>query len=81
MDRQTLYLTTLGLLITVATSALAALNETRLDVYVSMFTLVYFVANAVYRPRKRTRDFLALALLVVFAYIVANRVLEILLKP
>jgi hypothetical protein len=74
-------LTTLALLITVAVSALAALNESRLDVYVSMFTLIYFAATAVFRPRRRTWDFLALALLAAFTYIVAVRVLEILLKP
>jgi hypothetical protein len=65
----------------VAVSALAALNESRLDVYVSMFTLIYFAATAVFRPRRRTWDFLALALLAAFTYIVAVRVLEILLKP
>ena len=64
-----------------AVSALAALNESRLDVYVSMFTLLYFAATAVFRPRRRTWDFLALALLAAFTYVVAVRVLEILLKP
>ena len=64
-----------------AVSALAALNESRLDVYVSVFTLIYFAATAVFRPRRRTWDFLALALLAAFTYIVAVRVLEILLKP
>jgi len=65
----------------VAVSALAALNESRLDVYVSMFTLIYFAATAVFRPRRQTWDFLALALLAAFTYVVAVRVLEILLKP
>jgi hypothetical protein len=74
-------LTTLAVLITVAVSALAALNESRLDVYVSVFTLIYFAATAVFRPRRRTWDFLALALLAAFTCIVAVRVLEILLKP
>jgi len=69
------------LLITVAVSALAALNEARLDVYVSVFTLIYFASTAVFRPRRRTWDFLALALLAAFIYIVSVRVLEILLKP
>lgn len=81
MDRQSLYLITLALLITIAVSALAALNESRLDVYVSVFTLIYFASTAVLRPRRRTFDFLALVLLAVFAYIVSLRVLEILLKP
>jgi hypothetical protein len=65
----------------VAVSAFAALNESRLDVYVSMFTLIYFASTAVFRPRRRTWDFLALALLAAFTYVVAVRVLEVLLKP
>lgn len=81
MDRQNLYLTALAVLNTVAVSALAALNEVRLDVYVSVFTLIYFALTAIFRPRRRTWDFLAAVLLIVFAYIVAIRVLEILLKP
>lgn len=81
MDRNNLYLITLALLISVATSCLAALGESRLDAYVSIFTLIYFTLNAVFRPRKRTFDFLAIALLVAFSYIVAVKVLEILVKP
>jgi len=81
LDRHSLYLTALALMVTLTVSALAALNESRLDVYVSMFTLVYFTATAVFRPRKRTWDFLALILLAIFTYIVTLRVLEILFKP
>lgn len=81
MDRHIIYLTTLALMITLAVSALAALNESRLDVYVSMFTLIYFTAAAVFRPRRRIWDFPAYALLAAFTYIVTVRVLEILLKP
>lgn len=81
MDRNSLYLITLALLIALAASSLAALGEGRLDVYVSVFTLIYFALTAVFRPRKKTFDFLAVVLLAVFAYIVAVRVLEILIKP
>jgi len=80
LDRHTLYLTTLALLITLSVSSLSAVNEARLDVYVSVFTLTYFATAAVFRPRRRTWDFLALALLAAFSYIVAVRVLEV-LKP
>ena len=47
----------------------------------SVFTIIYFAATTVFRPRRRTWDFLALALLAVFTYIVTVEVLEILLKP
>jgi hypothetical protein len=46
-----------------------------------MFTLIYFTAAAVFRPRRRTWDFPAYALLAAFTYIVTARVLEILFKP
>jgi len=74
-------LTTLALLITIAVSALSALSESRLDVYLSVFALAYFTTTAVFRPRKRAWDFLAFVLLTAFAYVVAIRVLEVILKP
>lgn len=81
MDRHALHLITLTLLITLAVSSLAALNENRLDVYLSIFTLAYFVSTAIFRPKRRTLDFLALILLAIFSYIVAIRVLEVLFRP
>jgi hypothetical protein len=63
-----------------AASILAALGENRLDAYVSVFTLIYFALTAIFRPRRRTLDFLALTLLAAFSYIVAVRVLEVLFK-
>lgn len=81
MDRHTLYLTALASLITIAVALLSAANETKLDLYVSIFTLIYLTTTAIFRPRRRTWDFLALALIVAFSYIVVMKVLEILLKP
>jgi len=78
LDRHTLYLITLATLITIATSTLAALNEYRLDVYISIITLIYFTTSAIFRPKKRAKDFLALALLIIFSYFVALRIIEIL---
>jgi len=81
LDRNRLHLIFLASLITVATSVLAALGENRLDAYVSVFTLIYFALTAVFRPRRRTLDFLALMLLAAFSYIVAVKILEVLVKP
>ena len=81
MDRQKIYLITLAILITLSVSFLAALNENRLDVYISIFTIIYFTTKAIFRPRKRTWDFLALILILVFSYIVAIRIIDIILKP
>ncbi|RLE03180.1 MAG: hypothetical protein DRI99_05200 [Candidatus Aminicenantes bacterium] len=80
MRKETLFLITYALLMMITVPSLAALNENRLDVYISLFILEYFVANSIFRPRYRTKhDFLALILFTIFLYIVANRILEILL--
>jgi len=55
-----------------------SLGEARLDVYVSMFTLEYFVVKALFNPRRITRDYLALALFTVFTFIVSYRVIQVL---
>jgi len=81
LDRQGLYLTTLIVLVTIALSVLTALSESRLDVYVSVLAIIYFATTEVFRPRKRTWDLLAFALLVAFMCVVAVKVLEVLLKP
>ncbi|MCX8188626.1 MAG: hypothetical protein N3F64_02865 [Nitrososphaeria archaeon] len=78
MDKHTLYIITFTILIMVSVSALAALGESRLDVYTSIYTLEYFTLTAIFRPRRKTIDFLAISLLMVFAYTVTVRVLEIL---
>lgn len=79
MNKNALFNLVLGAMIAVTVPVLAALGESRLDAYVSIFTLEYFVSLAVIRPRRRTRDFLAGALLAVFFLIVGFRVAEILL--
>ena len=55
-----------------------SLGENRLDVYISMYTLEYFVIKAILNPRRITRDYLAIALFTIFTIIVSNRVLEVL---
>ncbi|MEM2153001.1 MAG: hypothetical protein QXI27_04410 [Nitrososphaerota archaeon] len=69
----------LAIMIIVTVVALAAIGEMRLDVYISLFTLEYFVGIAVLRPRRRAQDFLAIALLIIFLVIVGIRVAEIIL--
>ncbi|MCS7098467.1 MAG: hypothetical protein NZ922_05785, partial [Candidatus Methanomethyliaceae archaeon] len=64
MDRNSLYLISLTILNTLSVSILAALNEARLDVYISMFVLIYFALTAIFKPRRRTFDFLAIALFI-----------------
>lgn len=55
-----------------------SLGEMRLDVYISMYTLEYFVVKAIFNPRRITRDYLAVVLFIIFTVIVSYRVLEVL---
>ena len=80
MEKQNLYVMTLAVLSVVSVAAMAALDFGTLDIYVSGLVLVYFVCSTVFQPRRRTRDFVGAALLVVFAYVVALRVLAILVR-
>jgi hypothetical protein len=78
MDKNILFNIVLGSMIVPTVAILSALGEARLDVYVSMYTLEYFVAKAVLRPRRRFVDALGLLLLTAFLIIVGVRVWEIL---
>lgn len=78
MDKHSVYIIALATLIVASVATLSALNENRLDAYFSIFTIEYLVLTATLRPRRRTRDYLLVALVTVFMYIVAVRVLEIL---
>ena len=80
MNKNLLFNLVLGAMIVATVPSLAALGESRLDAYVSMFTLEYFVALAVLRPRRRIRDILAWILLAIFSIIVGFRIMEILVS-
>ncbi|MEM1546675.1 MAG: hypothetical protein QXY40_08340 [Candidatus Methanomethylicia archaeon] len=43
-------------MIFITVPSLTALGEYRIDVYISMFTLEYFVALSILRPRRRFKD-------------------------
>jgi hypothetical protein len=52
--------------------------EQRLEVYVSLFAVGYFAITALFRSRKRLFDVVGAGLFLVFCYIVAMKVLDIL---
>jgi len=79
MNKNALFNLVLGFMIVITVAALGALGEMRLDAYVSMFTLEYFIGLTILRPRRRIKDFLAAALLVTFFIIVGIRAAEIIL--
>jgi len=80
MDKHKVYLVSLASLLFLIVVGLATLKETRLDVYVSLFTVSYFVTLAVFRPRRRVSDVVGATLFIAFSLIVAFKVAEILLR-
>ena len=77
MDKQKQYLIILCILLMSTVVSLSALGEPRLDVYISLFTVCYFAATALFQPRKRFFDFVGGSLFVIFCFIVIQKVLEI----
>ncbi len=78
MDKSYLSNLVLASFVAITVWALSALGESRIDVYVSMFALEYFVCLAVFRPRRRFFDLPAAALFGAFVVIVSLRVIEVL---
>lgn len=68
----------LAALYSLTVSFLAALGESRFDLYLSMLTLEYLVLYALLRPSRKVMDFLALILVLSFSYFVALRIMEVL---
>ncbi len=79
MDKNIIFNIVLASMLISTVTILSSLGEARLDVYVSMYTLEYFVAKAILRPRRRMLDLLALALFTIFTVIVSLRVWEIIM--
>ena len=78
MDKHKQFVVALSGLFMVTVVWLAALGEARLEVYVSLFTVGYFAASALFRPRRRLPDVVGASLFLVFCYIVAVKVWDIL---
>ncbi len=67
-----------ALLYSVTVTWLSALEGSGLEVYMSLFAVEYFACSALFRPRRRTFDVVGAALFLIFCYIVAVKVWEIL---
>jgi len=78
MDKHKVYIVSLASLLFSTVVVLAAFKEARLDLYVSLFTVSYFVSLAIFRPKRRAPDMVGVALFVVFSFIVAFKVAKIL---
>ncbi|MBC7128090.1 MAG: hypothetical protein ABC595_03240 [Candidatus Methanosuratincola petrocarbonis] len=78
MDRNAAFNIALASMVTISVWALSSLGGSGLDVYISVFALIYFACLAVFRPARSIPDLPAAALFVSFAAIVALRVMSIL---
>ena len=78
MDRHKQYISVLALLLLLTVVALSALGEQNIEVYVSLFAVSYFAAAALFRPRRKTLDFVGGALFLAFCVIVIQKILVIL---
>ncbi len=53
------------------------IGEVRLGVYISFATLIYLIEHALLRPKRRFIDVSAIMLILLFAYFVAQRIMEV----
>ncbi len=80
MDKQKSFAATLAGGMFAATIWLSAVGVNDLQVYLSVFAVCYFAASALFRPRRRFFDVAGAGLFLVFCYIVAMKVLGILMR-
>lgn len=75
-EKQNVFLLSLATLSFGTVVSLAALGEGRLTVYLSVLTIAYFASTLVFRIKRRPRfDFLAVALVIVFAVSIISTVI------
>ena len=85
MDRHILFVLLLAVFFLFTVVILAAMGQTRLDVYIAVFTIEYLALVEILRPRRRFvtalgLDPVALGLVIIFGLIVTRKVLEILVR-
>jgi hypothetical protein len=77
VEKHKLYLLSLSFLLLLTVVVLSALNESRLEVFISLFTVDYFAVTAIFRPRRKWFDVVGASLFLVFCYIVFQKVMAI----
>lgn len=78
MNRRYLFLALYSLAAFIIASSLIFLGERRLDVYLSLYILNYFIMVSIFDPKIKYRSFLNIVLFIIFILIVVFRVAEIL---
>ena len=79
LNRHKLFILIYAFIVTVVETLIFMLGEQRIDAYVAVNILIYYVVYAVVRPPSSTYSrFLNISLLSIFAVIVAYRIYEVL---
>ena len=68
----------LSLFIVIITVSLWSLGESRIDAYIALYTLAYVVLISIIRPKRISRDYLLITLLIAFSIAVGYRIYEVL---
>lgn len=77
VSRDYIFNNILSAMIILTVWSLWSLGESRLDAYVSLYTLEYLVLKAILRPRRSTRDWIAIILVGVFIVAVSIRIYSV----
>ena len=76
MDKQKIYVISLGFTYLVMNIILVLFNENRLNVYMSLFIIGYFSITILFNPRKKYIDIVGIGLFILFSYIFMIIVLD-----
>ena len=79
LDKQKLYLEALGVTLSASLFLLAAFKVESLEIYLIIFTLVYTAFTVLFGPRRRWHDVPGILLFAAFCWIVALRIIDILI--
>lgn len=75
-EKQNMFLLSLAVLSFGSVVSLAAIGEARITVYLSILAITYFASTLVFRVKRRPSfDFLAAALLIVFALSILSNII------
>lgn len=78
MDKHRSFFLALTLTILGSLAILISAGESRIGVYVSVFAICYFACSEIFRPRRRTVDFVGIFLFIAFVILVTFKAAEVL---
>ena len=78
MDKHRTFFLALTSTIRGSLAVLLSAGENRIGVYVSVFAICYFACSEIFRPRRRTVDFVGAFLFVAFVILVVLKAAEVL---